>query len=545
LILYGCYLLKNLSLQNHFKNKEFIMAKKIHTTLESSLKSAANHGDLKSITTIVNSMTPADQISIKSNVYNRVLLSMADHSTQSSDPATDSLVTATTRNFMQRVGELVDNRAIGKAMETLAWDHNFTALNSIVDNLTTAQKASIPTRYLDHSLEWISKFTFSDGTDTDATTALAMRDFMSKLGPYISGEAIGEAMVRLTRDHNFDALDAALDFVTDSQKESIDSSDIDKMLVRIADFTFAPEADADATTETVLHDFMKELGAYAGNDAISKAMDTLTTDGNLGALRAITDNLTPAQKADIDIDSDHSGSTLNSIIDSTSEAGGTESDDISNNAIHDSMGKLGNNVDKSELADAVHNHNLEGVAAIPDNGSDQKALHTQDENQCLLNDTETLTEANDSHTGTDAKDGSDEIMGSNGEDQLYGGTASDLLYGDAGNDVLSGGAGNDSLTGGLGADRFVFESSSTGVDTVLDFAPDQGDMLDFSSLLTNFDPVTQAITDFVSKTTVDGSTTISVDVDGTGAGAAVAVVTLQNVADIDIQAQFNQNHIIA
>lgn len=37
------------------------------------------------------------------------------------------------------------------------------------------------------------------------------------------------------------------------------------------------------------------------------------------------------------------------------------------------------------------------------------------------------------------------------------------------NDTLSGGAGSDILIGGDGADRFVFNSASQGVDSIIDF----------------------------------------------------------------------------
>jgi hypothetical protein len=79
---------------------------------------------------------------------------------------------------------------------------------------------------------------------------------------------------------------------------------------------------------------------------------------------------------------------------------------------------------------------------------------------------------------------------------------------------------------------------------VRDFNASQGDKLDFSAVLTNFSPVDHAITDFITKTTVNGNDTmLYVDADGKGAGAAFAALTLEDVS-VDILALYNQGKII-
>ena len=126
-------------------------------------------------------------------------------------------------------------------------------------------------------------------------------------------------------------------------------------------------------------------------------------------------------------------------------------------------------------------------------------------------------------------DGNDRLYGHGGSDTLYGGTGIDILSGGEGNDILYGGDGNDTwsyrngdiegwlngglgddilygqggddylegqmgadtLYGGPGADRFAFRQldSSTlktstnpdltyGVDTIMDFNPNEGDVVD-------------------------------------------------------------------
>lgn len=68
------------------------------------------------------------------------------------------------------------------------------------------------------------------------------------------------------------------------------------------------------------------------------------------------------------------------------------------------------------------------------------------------------------------------LLGGRGRDSLAGGLAADLL---------SGGDGDNLLTGGGGSDRFVVESSGIGTDTIADFRPEEGDILDLSGLLRN------------------------------------------------------------
>jgi Ca2+-binding RTX toxin-like protein len=60
----------------------------------------------------------------------------------------------------------------------------------------------------------------------------------------------------------------------------------------------------------------------------------------------------------------------------------------------------------------------------------------------------------------------DYLWGNGGGDYLYGGSGNDDLYGGSGNDVLVGQSGNDLLNGGDHDDRYVFNGSSLGRDTI-------------------------------------------------------------------------------
>jgi Ca2+-binding RTX toxin-like protein len=109
----------------------------------------------------------------------------------------------------------------------------------------------------------------------------------------------------------------------------------------------------------------------------------------------------------------------------------------------------------------------------------------------------------------------DTLTGSSGNDVLKGGAGNDVLSGGAGLDTLYGGPGADTLTGGTGKDTFAYaKTDATGVDTITDFSLADGDVLDISDLLTNYNPATPDAWIYAYD---DGTkTTVAVDRDGTG-----------------------------
>jgi Ca2+-binding RTX toxin-like protein len=70
--------------------------------------------------------------------------------------------------------------------------------------------------------------------------------------------------------------------------------------------------------------------------------------------------------------------------------------------------------------------------------------------------------------------GNDKIDGGGRNDILIGADDDDILSGEDGDDTLFGEIGNDILKGGPGADKFICGPL---IDTVLDYAPSQGDTL--------------------------------------------------------------------
>lgn len=115
-------------------------------------------------------------------------------------------------------------------------------------------------------------------------------------------------------------------------------------------------------------------------------------------------------------------------------------------------------------------------------------------------------------SGTEA---SETVTGTASSQTLYGNGGDDVLYGLDGDDVLYGGSGIDFLYGGNGADTFVFDDIPD-IDYVQDFNSAEGDAIDLSDVLFGYDPLTEAINDFVQVTSNGTDTVIAVDTDGGG-----------------------------
>lgn len=196
-------------------------------------------------------------------------------------------------------------------------------------------------------------------------------------------------------------------------------------------------------------------------------------------------------------------------------------------------------------------------------GADNDTLYGGDDSDVLFGDGNSLDESTYTETGSDTligNGGNDYMYGGRGNDFLYGDDQADVLYGGSGNDYLEGrgeddtlygdggpsysytgndelnggagqddlygqnghdilwaGEGADLLYGGAGSDTFAIYEVA-GLDNDMAFAMDfveADDAIDISALLTGYDPLTDAITDFVNIAQ-GGNTTIQVDRDGTG-----------------------------
>ncbi len=132
-----------------------------------------------------------------------------------------------------------------------------------------------------------------------------------------------------------------------------------------------------------------------------------------------------------------------------------------------------------------------------------------------------------------------------GDDIISGGAGNDLIFGQEGDDVINGGSGNDELYGGSGADAFLYEALLDGLDTIKDFDLSEGDLLDISALLTQYNPIQDSINDFVFKTENAGDTTISIDENGSGNIAnATAIAMLEGITGLDLELATNDGQVV-
>ncbi len=127
----------------------------------------------------------------------------------------------------------------------------------------------------------------------------------------------------------------------------------------------------------------------------------------------------------------------------------------------------------------------------------------------------------------------DTLIGKDGDDVISGLAGDDDIHGGAGNDSLYGGDGLDNLWGGDGSDSFIFESGSAfnDIDVVGDFDLSENDVVDVTDLLSGYDALTDAISDFVQITDNGTDSSLFVDADG-GADNFVQIATLLNVTGL-------------
>ncbi len=147
------------------------------------------------------------------------------------------------------------------------------------------------------------------------------------------------------------------------------------------------------------------------------------------------------------------------------------------------------------------------------------------------------------NTGGDAEGDTlisiENVTGSDFNDTIIGSDGGNKIYAGSGDDVIVGSGGTDTLYGENGADTFMYYSNDTfgSVDTIKDFDISEGDVIDISDLLIGYDPLTDAISDFVLFTST-GSTgahgAISIDTDG-GADNFVLIANLTNLPNLDAE----------
>jgi Ca2+-binding RTX toxin-like protein len=148
-------------------------------------------------------------------------------------------------------------------------------------------------------------------------------------------------------------------------------------------------------------------------------------------------------------------------------------------------------------------------------------------------------------TGAATGDGTDTLTNI---ENVTGSSHADTLTGNSGANVIDGGGGADTLYGGSGADTFMFKALTAlgAAVTIADYSASQGDKIDITDVLTgHYDPVTNAIGDFVSLTTSGSNTLLKVDLDGAGTTySPTTIATISGVTGLDIATMLAEHHLL-
>jgi len=185
-----------------------------------------------------------------------------------------------------------------------------------------------------------------------------------------------------------------------------------------------------------------------------------------------------------------------------------------------------------------------------DNGSGWKVFERLEDGQSTIDagwdrdDTIAYIRANAESLSEESTDNQGEGR-EGGDDDISGGGGNDIIFGQEGNDLINGGAGDDTLYGGSGADTFLYEGILDGLDTIKDFDLVEGDLLDISALLSQYNPIQDSINDFVFSTESAGNTTIAVDENGSGNMAnAVEIALLEGVTGLNVEDVTNNGQMV-
>lgn len=109
---------------------------------------------------------------------------------------------------------------------------------------------------------------------------------------------------------------------------------------------------------------------------------------------------------------------------------------------------------------------------------------------------------------------------------ITGNAGRNTLVGGAGDDTLFGLGGKDSLEGGPDADRFVWLEPGDGIDTIRDFTPGDGDVLDLRALVSGFTPGVSDVADFLALSAGKKAATLALDADGADGALRFQAVAL-------------------
>jgi Ca2+-binding RTX toxin-like protein len=339
---------------------------------------------------------------------------------------------------------------------------------------------------------------YSYGEDLVAYN-VAIRDFMEVLAGHVASFEASDAILNLAWNNNLEGLDAVIDNLTEAHLLPHYQGGLDEMyvsaalqgLVINAQYSYGEDL---AAYNVAIRDFMEVLSGHVTIQVLDDSLQTLSMTSNFEGIDAIASNITSVQ-----IDA------LSSVTEDTLADAGVYLATGGNDYVYNAGA-------------SVSIHGLGGNDIIHGGSGDNHIF------------------------GGDGNDTLYAFRG--GNNTLHGGNGNDLLYAGNGNDVLYGGDGQDTLIGSGGADTYVFRQDDTGVDTIYGFSAAQGDRLDISDFLDQYDPLQDAIDDFVQLRGNGYSTIISVDADGLGSGEAVDIAVLYGTRGVTIEDVLGSENIV-
>lgn len=125
----------------------------------------------------------------------------------------------------------------------------------------------------------------------------------------------------------------------------------------------------------------------------------------------------------------------------------------------------------------------------------------------------------------------DSLHGIAGNNTMTGDSGTTYFYGGSGNDLMIGGTGSNYMVMGTGDDEIKIEGSSS-TTTVTGFDATH-DTIHLEDVMSGFDALADALSNWVQKTESGGNTVIAVDPTGTGSFTAGPQVTLNSVTGLD------------
>ena len=472
----------------------------------------------------------------------------------------DASVAKAMRDFSSKfVSEMNDVYYLAGTISTLARNGNFAALDAVTDYLTDAQKFDLAQNYeVKNALFELSYHDQWYTTEDDAAVAKAVRDFASKFESNMQNiSPVANVMETFSRNGNWEALDAVTDYLTDTQKFDLAQMNLVQMtLTNIANHDQWYTTEDDAAIADVVRNFASKFESKMTDIfPIADVIEAFAHNGNFAALDAATDYLTTTQKFDLAQTAQVRGAFVSLV--NHDQWYTTEDDALIGSAVRDFASKFESKMTDTlqifeALENADHTGNLYIEAAIFDNMSSTQFSNLPQNGNSWMENSTFGTFSSNNISGTT---GADKVHGLGGNDTINGLDGDDILFGDAGNDILIGGLGDDILIGGIGADKltggensdtFILDALGKGVDTITDFNSSEGDILDLSAILTDFDNITDAISAFVQTRISGENTVISVDIDGAANGSRfVDVAVLQNVMDVNVNDLHNSGQLLA